>query len=124
MCTEDLIKLLGLKGKPTQFSLSTVSGTEQQSGRQVSWCVQSHNEDALVNHSNVLFVTRLPDLGVSILSCRDNEIHAEVLKEITFPDLRDKVELLIGANVPDSHRTLEYQINQSGGPNAMKSPLG
>ena len=32
LCTEDLIKFLGLKGKPTQFSLSTMSGTEPQAG--------------------------------------------------------------------------------------------
>ena len=32
LCTEDLIRLLGLKGKPTQFSLSTMSSTEQQAG--------------------------------------------------------------------------------------------
>ena len=115
LCTEDLIKLLGLKGKPTQFSLSTMSGTEQQSGRQVSLCVQGLNEDAVVNLSNVLSVTRLPDLGTSIPSCRDHEIHAEVLKGVTFPDLRGKVELLIGANVPEAHRTLEYRINHSGG---------
>ena len=124
LCTEDLIKLLGLKGKPTQFSLSTMSGTEQQSGRQVSLCVQCLNEDAVVNLSNVLSVTRLPDLSASIPSCRDNEIHAEVIKGVTFPDLCGKVELLIGANVPEAHRTLEYRLNQSGGPNAVKSPLG
>ena len=124
LCTEDLIRLLGLKGKPTQFSLSTMSGTEQQSGRQVSLCVQGFNEDAVVNLSNVLSVTRLPDLGASIPSCRDHKIHAEVLKGVTFPDLRGKVELLIGANVPEAHRTLEYRINHSGGPNAVKSPLG
>ena len=124
LCTEDLIKLLGLKGKPTQFSLSTMSGTEQQSGRQVSLCVQGLNEDAVVNLSNVLSVARLPDLGTSIPSCRDHEIHGEVLKGVTFPDLCGKVELLIGANVPEAHRTLEYRINHSGGPNAVKSPLG
>ena len=122
LCTEDLIKL-GQIGKPTQFSVSTMSGTEKQPGRQVDLCVQDFNEDAVVNLSNVLSVTRLPDLGASIPSCKDNEIHAEVLKGVTFPDLCGKVELLIGANVPDAHRTLEYRINQSGGPNALKSPL-
>ena len=113
LCTEDFIKLLGLKGKPTQFSLSTMNGTEQQSGRQVSLCVQGLNEDAVVYLSNVLSVAHLPDLGASIPSCRDSKIHAEVLKGVTFPDLRGKVELLIGANVPDVHSSLECQIRGS-----------
>ena len=101
-----------------------MSSKEKQCGHQVSLCVQGLNEDAVVNLSNVLSLTRLPDLGASIPSCRNNEIHAEVLKGVTFPDLRRTVQLLIGANVADAHRTLEYRINQSGGPNAVKSPLG
>ena len=47
-----------------------------------------------------------------------------MLRGISFPDVKGKVELLIGADVPEAHRTLEYRINSSGGSNVVKTPLG
>ena len=46
-----------------------------------------------------------------------------MLRKITFPDFEGKVELLIGADVPEAHRTLEYRKNSSGGANVIKVPL-
>ena len=47
-----------------------------------------------------------------------------MLKGVTFPDLKCGVELLIGAAVQGAHRSLEYRMNHSGGPNAARSALG
>ena len=47
-----------------------------------------------------------------------------MLKVVTFPDLKCGVELLIGADVPGAHHSLEYQMNHLGGPNAVRCALG
>ena len=47
-----------------------------------------------------------------------------MLKGVTFADLKYGVELLIGADMPGAHRSLEYRMNHSGGPNAVTCALG
>ena len=69
----------------------------------------------------VLSVSYLPELKQSIPSPRDKVIHAEALRGISFPDVKGKVELLIGADVLEAHRTLEYRINSFEGPNVVKT---
>ena len=86
--------------------------------------MRGYGEQAIINLRSVLSVPRLPALKQSIPSPKDKVIHAEVLRGISFPDVKGKVELLIGADVPEAHRTLEYRINSLGGPNVVKSPLG
>ena len=47
-----------------------------------------------------------------------------MLRGISFPNVKGKVELLIGADVPEADRTLVYRINSLEGPNVLKTSLG
>ena len=51
-------------------------------------------------------------------------MYPEILEGVVFPNFQGGVELLIGADVPGAHRTIEYRINHSGGPNIVKCALG
>ena len=97
---------------------------ETRAGRRVSLSTQGVDENAVIQLSNVISVLTLPERQSSILSKKDVSKYQEVLKGITFSELEGGIELLIGADVPGAHRTLEYRMNHSGGPNAVRSALG
>ena len=124
LCTEGLLDKLKLRGEPVQVSLATINGIKTRAGRRVSLSTQGVDENAVIQLSNVISVPTLPELQSSIPSNKDVSKYQEVLKGITFPELEGGIELLIGADVPGAHRTLEYRMNHSGGPNAVRSALG
>jgi len=86
--------------------------------------VQAWSEQVVVELSNVLTVPRLPELKSSVPVPQDAVTYSEVLHGVAFPDIKGKVELLIGADMPEVHLTLEYRVSQTGGPNAERTPLG
>ena len=47
-----------------------------------------------------------------------------MLQGVSLPEVLGGIELLIGADIPEVHRTLEYRISQVGGPNAVRTMLG
>ena len=107
-----------------QYTLSTLGRVDNKQGFETRLNVLGYGEQAIINLRSVLSIPHLPELKQSIPSPRDKVIHAEVLRGISFPDVKGKVGLLIGADVSEAHRTLEYRINSSGGPNVVKTPLG
>jgi len=56
-------------------------------------------------------VPRLLELKASIPAVRDSTDHKDVLGRVTLPLIDAKIELLIGADVPEAHRTLEYCVS-------------
>ena len=66
----------------------------------------------------------MPDLISSIPSGQDLISYADVLQGVSLPEVLDGIELLIGADIHEAHRILEYQISQIGGPNAVRTMLG
>ena len=124
LCTESLKNRLIAKGKAVTFSLSTINGTDRKRGQEVSLTVQGCGEQAVIDLPNVITVSELPELKSSIPVAQDTVTYADVLNGVTFPDFVGGVELLIGADVPAAHRTLECRISQRGGPDAVRTPLG
>ena len=124
LCTEQLLDKLKVRGQKIQFSLATVNGMEVRNGRRADLTVQGFSGQAAIQLSNVISVPVLPELRSSIPSSKDCQAYPEVLEGVTFPSFKGSVELLIGADVPGAHRTFEYRVNHSGGPNAVKCALG
>ena len=124
LCTDGLIDKLKVRGESVRISLATVNGTETQVARRISLSAQGFDEVAIIHLPNVISVPSLPGLRSSIPTGRDLDLYPEMLKGVTFPDLECGVELLIGADVPGAHRSLEYRMNHSGGPNAVRCALG
>lgn len=124
LCTAALINRLGVKGKSVSFSLSTVGGSNHQRGHEVNLSVQGLGGMATLELVRVLSVPHLPKLNSSLPSASDLLAHSDVLQGVSLPQACGDVELLIGADVPEAHRTLEYRISQVGGPNSVRTPLG
>ena len=94
------------------------------SGSCFSGSCTGSGEHTVIQLPNVITIPTLPELQSSIPSNKDVSKYQEVWKGITFPELEGGIELLIGADVPGAHRTLDYRMNHSGGPNAVRSALG
>jgi len=124
LCTERLLDKLKQKGQPVKMSIATVNGIEDQAGRKVSLSVQGVKESAVISLPNVISVSTLPNFRSSIPTSGDCKVFADVLQGVTFPDYEGEVELLIGADVPEAHRALEYRLSQTGGPCSVKCALG
>ena len=124
LCTEQLLDKLQVKGQRVQYSLATVNGMEVRAGRQADLNIQRVGEQAVIQLPNVISVPALPELHSSIPNGKDCNIYSEVFEGVVFPNFQGGVEILIGADVPGAHRTIEYRINHSGGPNAVKCALG
>ena len=103
LCINALMKRLGAEGKSMQYTLSTLGGVDNQQGFETHLKVQGYRKQVVFNLHLVISVSCLPELKQSICSPRDKVIPAEVLRGIPFPDIKGKVELLIGAGVPEAH---------------------
>ena len=114
LCTDAFMKRLSVKGKSVQYTLSTLGRVDNKQGFETRLNVRGYGEQAIINLRSVLSVPHLSELKQSIPSPRDEAIHAEVLRGISFPDVKGKVEVL--ADVAEAHRTLEFRINSLGIP--------
>ena len=125
LCSERLRKQLQIQGQSVKYSLSTIKGTDSYAGHRINLSVQGLNETAVIKLSGCLSVPSLPRLQRSISSSGDGVRYSSVLHGVSLPFFDGGcVDLLIGADVPEAHRTIEYRLNQSQGPNAVRSPLG
>ena len=124
LCSKALLNRLGAKGKAVHFSLSTVSGTAHKHVHDVNLFIQGYNEATVIELPSVLSVPCLPDLKSSISSGQDLISYADELQGVSLPEVLGGIELLIGADIFESHRTLEYRISQISGPNAVRTMLG
>ncbi|XP_077970821.1 uncharacterized protein LOC144425211 [Styela clava] len=123
LCDERLLDLLKLRGKKTQFSLTTVNAVPtSQDGYAVDFTVKSLDGRESVDLSHVLTVDRLP--------VKANEAQFDVqsyahLKGLKIPTLPCKdVMLMIGVNVPKVFWTMDERRGKHDEPSAKKSILG
>ena len=122
LCSERLRKQLQIQGQSVQYSLSTIKGTDSYAGLRINLSVQVLNETTVINETSV---PSLPRLQRSIPSSGDGVRYSSVLHGVSLPILDGGcIDSLIGADVPEAHRTIEYRLSQSQGPNAVRSPLG
>ena len=125
LCDERLLKLLKVKGQPTEFNLTTISHRSQRrSGVEISLIILSLDERSSFDLPSVLSVKDLP--------VKPNTIPAKGVLEkfshlegLQFPKIQKKdVLLLIGADVPEIFNVLETRIGKPRQPIAVKFPLG
>ncbi|XP_077971336.1 uncharacterized protein LOC120346540 [Styela clava] len=123
LCDERLLDLLKLRGKKTQFSLTTVNAVQtSQDGYAVDFTVKSLDGRESVDLSHVLTVDRLP--------VKANEAQFDVqsyahLKGLKIPTLPCKdVMLMIGVNVPKVFWSMDERRGKHNEPSAKKSILG
>ena len=120
LCTESLVKDLGLIGHKVEYSISTVCETKQQLGVKVSLRFRGINELAIFEAPDVLAVPHLPDLKGSIPSNADTKLHG-----LNFPDLGHKrVDILIGADVIKAHLADQTRSGLDNEPVGIHTPLG
>ena len=124
LCTESLVKDLGLIGHKVEYSISTVCETKQQLGVKVSLRFCGINELAIFEAPDVLAVPHLPDLKGSIPSNADTK-HFAHLHGLNFPDLGHKrVDILIGADVIKAHLADQTRSGLDNEPVGIHTPLG
>ena len=124
LCTESLVKDLGLIGHKVEYSISTVCETKQQLGVKVSLRFCGINELAIFEAPDVLAVPHLPDLKGSIPSNADTK-HFAHLHGLNFPDLGHKrVDILIGADVIKAHLADQTRSGLDNEPFGIHTPLG
>ena len=124
LCTESLIKRLGITGQRVKYAMSTVGNTSERWGKRTSLSFKGINECDQVNVSNVLAVSSLPDLRHSVPSREDAKRYS-YLRDIDFPSLEyEQVDLLVGADVQMAHIPKEVRQRNSDEPTAVHTGLG
>jgi hypothetical protein len=125
LCSDSLIKRLGVEGKPCKFTLTTVNKSSQnQTGREVQLQVSALNGGQVIDLQRVWSVKTLP---ISLQSLPDQSVTGKWkhLNGIYLPKIDvDKVELLVGSDTPDAFWVEEQRRGKGGEPYAIRTMLG
>lgn len=125
LCSDSLVKRLGVESKPCKFTLTTVNKSSQhQTGREVQLQVSALNGGEVINLQKVWSVKSLP---ISLQSLPDQSVTGKWkhLDGIHLPKIDvDKVELLVGSDTPDAFWVEEQRRGKPGEPYAIRSMLG
>ncbi|XP_068689567.1 uncharacterized protein, partial [Montipora foliosa] len=115
---------LGLNGINRQFTLTTLSNTEEQSGLEVGLKVSSIDGAKDLCLPRVWSVERIPVSEKSI-PVPDDLKRWPHLQDLSFPQIDDQtVILLIGGDCPRAFWVLHERKGASDEPYAVKFPLG
>ena len=125
LCSDDLVKKLGLEGFETSYSLSTVNkGSSRMKGLEVSLSVESLDGKETIEIDNAWTVSKIPVSRENIPSASQVKQWPH-LSSLHLPQVsHDEVTLLIGANVPEVFWTLEERKGGRKEPYAVRSLLG
>ena len=125
LCSNSFAETLGLSGKPTTFSLTTVNEKDRsRSGFDVELNVKALKSDDSIHLNKVWTVDRLPVSRRSIPT--DEYVRGwSHLHGIEFPKLEDqKVEILIGNDNLEAHWVFEQRCGKRKQPYAARTLLG
>ncbi|RUA05619.1 MAG: hypothetical protein DSY43_04230, partial [Gammaproteobacteria bacterium] len=123
-CTEHLINRLGISGKETTLSLTTMDNENVKSkSKVVSLVVCDLDEKNTVELSNVYTRTKLPVSNEDIPR-QDDVNQWPHLQGIALTRINADIELLIGNDVPLALEPQEVKRSCNGGPYAVKTRLG
>ena len=124
LCDQRLLEKLGLKGISRQFTLTTLSNTEEQSGLEVSLNVSSIDVEKGLCIARVWSVEGIPVSQKSI-PVPDDLRRWPHLQDLSFPQIDEqKAMLLIGGHCPEAFWVLDERKGASDEPYAVKFPLG
>ena len=125
LCSERLVKRLGIKSVTREFTITTVNQTnERRTGHEVNVEVSSIDRTGKLRLNRVWSVDRLP---ISLDSIADqSEIKQwNHLAGINIPKIgASEIELLIGSDTPEAFWVEDQRRGGYGEPYAIKSLLG
>ena len=124
-CTEELLKQLGVKGKRTTVSLTTLQNEDNPIDcNTIGLDVFDLNENHMVEIPTVFSTTRLPVSKVSIPLQEDVD-KWDHLEGIHLPiNLNAEISLLIGNDVPRALEPKQFKECQGNGPYAVRTIFG
>ena len=124
LCDHRLLKKIGLNGINRQFTLTTLSNTEEQSGLEVGLKVSSIDGVKDLCLPRVWSVERIP-VSEKSTPVPDDLRRWPHLQGLSFPHIDDQtVMLLIGGDCPEAFWVLHERKGASDEPYAVKFPLG
>ena len=125
LCTEGLLKALGVRGNPVSYNITTVNKTARRSsGVEAKLLIKPVDGDNAVVLDQVW---SMESLNISLKGLpSDEEIQAwPHLTGIQVPQIEaDEITLLIGSDVPEAFWVEEDRRGLRGEPYALKTPLG
>ncbi|XP_070562373.1 uncharacterized protein [Ptychodera flava] len=124
ICLESLTEKLGLRGKPINYTLSTLDAESTKHGREVQLDLRALNGVECVHLNRVWTTDMLPISASSIPTVKDIKGWRH-LNGIELPELDEKeVTILIGNDVPEAHWALEEKRGGRKQPYAIRTLLG
>ena len=124
LCDHRQLEKLGLNGINRQFTLTTFSNTEEQSGLEVGLKVSSIDGVKDLCLPRVWSVERIP-VSEKTIPVPDDLRRWPHLQDLSFPQIDDQtVMLFIGGDCPEAFWVLDERKGASDEPYAVKFPLG
>ena len=125
LCTEQLLRLLDIKGNEKHFSITTVNGEKQNRfGKEVDLKIQPVHGGQVINLSKVWTVNKLP-ISLQGLPEEESLKQWSHLENLELPRINcNEVNLLIGSDMPFLLCPSEIRSGKQGEPCAIKYPLG
>ncbi|XP_015747596.1 PREDICTED: uncharacterized protein LOC107327368 [Acropora digitifera] len=123
-CTEQLLNRLGLEGRQSKISLTTLRGTnESVRCSLVDLQVFDLNEENMIEIPSVYSTPSLP-VNKEDIATREDIDRWPHLNGVEVPAIDAEIGLLIGSNVPQVLQPREIRVGEHGGPYATKTLLG
>ncbi|XP_074636885.1 uncharacterized protein LOC141895039 [Acropora palmata] len=123
-CTKQLLNRLGLEGRQSKISLTTLRGTnESVRCSLVDLQVFDLNEENMIEISSVYSMPSLP-VNKEDIATREDIDRWPHLNGVEVPAIDAEIGLLIGSNVPQVLQPREIRVGEHGGPYATKTLLG
>ena len=123
-CTEELLNQLGVKGKRTTVSLTTLQNEDNQIECNTTGLnVFDLKENNMVKVPNI-FSTPLLPVSKSSIPQQEDVDKWEHLKGMKLPNLNAQIGLLIGNDVPRALQSKQVKECRGNGPYALKTIFG
>ncbi|XP_077971754.1 uncharacterized protein LOC144425871 [Styela clava] len=125
LCTNDLMKRLGIKGIKDEIVLKTLGGVVKTDSARVSLNIRGLREVHSIHIKGVRVLDRLPsDLEINIPSNADS-LRCNHIQDLNFPTLENaKVEILVGVDAPEAHVISGMRRGKKGQSYAARTALG
>ena len=126
LCTDRLVSLLKLSGKPCQLRLEGVNGTKSVPALEVSFLIKGtcNGTQVTAQLNSVTSVPSLPRHAQSIPSATITSRHPH-LADLQFPPVSAcQIDIIIGADQEPLHQVLESRTSPDSSLHAHRTPLG
>ena len=121
---EDIAEYLGLKGEMTSLKISTVTGSENLDTQGVQACIESR--DGTFSLIIRAWTKQSITPGLKVINWNNHKKQWPHLNSIKFPNVlhHGSVDILIGVDAIDLHKTIEEVQGGPGETIARRTPLG